>query len=47
MGTVIGQTTVIGRDVTLYHDVTLGGVMPAIDRKNNGMLKGTLHWVIA
>jgi len=31
MGTVIGQTTEIGRDVTLYHDVTLGGVMPAID----------------
>ena len=31
MGTVIGQTAEIGRDVTLYHDVTLGGVMPAID----------------
>ena len=31
MGTVIGQTTEIGRDVTLYHDVTLGGVMPAVD----------------
>ena len=31
MGTVIGQTSEIGRDVTLYHDVTLGGVMPAID----------------
>jgi serine O-acetyltransferase len=31
MGTVIGQTTEIGCDVTLYHDVTLGGVMPAID----------------
>ncbi len=33
MGTVIGQTTEIGREVTLYHDVTLGGVMPAIDSK--------------
>lgn len=31
MGTVIGETAEIGRDVTLYHDVTLGGVMPAID----------------
>jgi serine O-acetyltransferase len=25
-GTVIGETAVIGDDVTLYHDVTLGGV---------------------
>ncbi len=31
MGTVIGETAEIGSDVTLYHDVTLGGVMPAID----------------
>jgi len=31
MGTVIGETAEIGLDVTLYHDVTLGGVMPAID----------------
>jgi serine O-acetyltransferase len=31
MGTVIGETAEIGCDVTLYHDVTLGGVMPAID----------------
>ena len=31
MGTVIGQTAEIGQDVTLYHDVTLGGVMPAVD----------------
>jgi len=38
MGTVIGETAQIGRDVTLYHDVTLGGVMPAIDaetQRNN------------
>lgn len=26
MGTVIGETAEIGRDVTLYHNVTLGGV---------------------
>jgi serine O-acetyltransferase len=31
MGTVIGETAEIGREVTLYHDVTLGGVMPAVD----------------
>ena len=31
MGTVVGETAEIGCDVTLYHDVTLGGVMPAVD----------------
>ncbi len=31
VGTVIGETSEIGRDVTLYHDVTLGGVMPAVN----------------
>lgn len=31
MGTVVGETAEIGRNVTLYHDVTLGGVMPAVD----------------
>jgi len=30
-GVVIGQTAVIGDDVTLYHDVTLGGVAPSVD----------------
>ena len=30
-GVVIGETAVIGNDVTLYHDVTLGGVAPSID----------------
>ncbi len=29
MGVVIGQTAVIGENVTLYHGVTLGGVNPA------------------
>ena len=29
MGVVIGATSVIGDDVTLYHDVTLGGVSPS------------------
>lgn len=31
MGVVIGETAEIGDDVTLYHDVTLGGVSPAED----------------
>ena len=29
MGVVIGQTSTIGENVTLYHGVTLGGVNPA------------------
>jgi serine O-acetyltransferase len=29
MGVVIGETAEIGDDVTLYHDVTLGGTSPA------------------
>ncbi len=28
-GIVIGETAIIGDDVTLYHDVTLGGVSPS------------------
>lgn len=31
MGVVIGETAEIGNNVTLYHDVTLGGVSPAED----------------
>ncbi len=31
MGVVVGKTAEIGDDVTLYHDVTLGGVSPAVD----------------
>ena len=31
MGVVVGETAEIGDDVTLYHDVTLGGVSPAVD----------------
>lgn len=31
MGVVIGETAEIGENVTLYHDVTLGGVSPAED----------------
>ena len=31
MGVVIGETAEIGDDVTFYHDVTLGGVMPSVN----------------
>ncbi len=31
MGVVIGETSIIGDDVTLYHDVTLGGIAPSVD----------------
>jgi len=31
MGVVVGETSDIGDDVTLYHGVTLGGVAPSVD----------------
>ena len=31
MGVVIGETSIIGDNVTLYHGVTLGGVSPSIN----------------
>ncbi|KLN59580.1 serine acetyltransferase [Kiloniella spongiae] len=31
MGVVIGETSIIGDNVTLYHGVTLGGVAPSVD----------------
>ncbi len=31
MGVVVGETSVIGNNVTLYHGVTLGGVAPSVD----------------
>ena len=39
MGIVIGQTATLGKNVTLYHGVTLGGVMPAIDAKAQRSVK--------
>ena len=39
MGIVIGQTAILGRNVTLYHGVTLGGVMPAVDSKSQRSVK--------
>ena len=34
MGTVIGETSEIGDNVTLYHGVTLGGISPAENPKD-------------
>ena len=31
LGVVVGETSEIGDNVTLYHDVTLGGIAPSID----------------
>ena len=39
MGVVIGETSEIGDNVTLYHAVTLGGVSPSIDSDNQRSLK--------
>ncbi len=39
MGVVIGETSEIGDNVTLYHAVTLGGVSPSIDSDNQRLLK--------
>ena len=39
MGVVIGETSIVGSNVTLYHDVTLGGVMPAVDSKAQKTIK--------
>ncbi|HIM25830.1 MAG TPA: serine O-acetyltransferase [Rhodospirillales bacterium] len=30
-GVVVGETAIVGDDVTLYHSVTLGGTSPAVD----------------
>jgi len=38
-GVVIGETADIGNDVTLYQGVTLGGLAPAIDSRNQVSVK--------
>jgi len=39
MGVVIGETSEIGNDVTIYHNVTLGGISPSINSDNQRNLK--------
>ena len=43
MGVVIGETSEIGDDVTIYHAVTLGGSSPSIDSERQRHEKGTLQ----
>jgi len=39
MGVVVGETSEIGNNVTLYHAVTLGGVSPSIDSDSQRSVK--------
>jgi len=39
MGVVIGETSEIGDDVTIYHNVTLGGVAPSINSNEQRNVK--------
>ena len=39
MGVVIGETSEIGDDVTIYHNVTLGGVSPSINSNEQRNIK--------
>jgi len=39
MGVVIGETSEIGDDVTIYHNVTLGGVSPSINSNEQRNVK--------
>ena len=39
MGVVIGETSEIGKNVTIYHMVTLGGISPSINSDNQRDIK--------
>tara|TARA_Y100001935_G_scaffold243190_1_gene234346 strand:+ start:79 stop:645 length:567 start_codon:yes stop_codon:yes gene_type:complete len=39
MGVVIGETSQIGNNVTIYHNVTLGGISPSINTEEQRDLK--------
>ncbi len=39
MGVVIGETSEIGNNVTIYHMVTLGGISPSINSENQRNIK--------
>ena len=39
MGVVIGETSEIGDNVTIYHSVTLGGISPSIDSNEQRNMK--------
>ena len=39
MGVVIGETSIIGNNVTIYHGVTLGGISPSINSDQQRNIK--------
>ena len=39
MGVVIGETSEIGKNVTIYHNVTLGGIAPSINANEQREVK--------
>ena len=39
MGVVIGETSEIGKNVTIYHNVTLGGIAPSINSNDQRDMK--------
>jgi len=39
MGVVIGETSKIGNNVTIYHNVTLGGIAPSINSNDQRNMK--------
>ena len=39
LGTVVGETSQIGDDVTIYHSVTLGGIAPAVNSRRQVRVK--------
>ena len=39
MGVVIGETSIIGDNVTIYHNVTLGGIAPSINSNDQRDMK--------
>ena len=39
MGVVIGETSEIGNNVTIYHNVTLGGIAPSINSNDQRNVK--------
>jgi serine O-acetyltransferase len=39
MGVVIGETSEIGNNVTIYHMVTLGGISPSINSNEQRQIK--------
>ena len=42
MGVVIGETSEVGNNVTIYHAVTLGGISPSIDSENIKFLENLI-----